>query len=158
MQIKPELLFSWGAVAKRYAKGETIFFERETPRFYHQILEGRVKMYNLNDEGKVFFQGIFGPGRSFGEPPLLIGQPYPATAEAMEHSAVIRLGKDIFMKLLSEYPDLKDKLLPLLSERLYCKAIMARNIVNNPPISGCWAFWSIADLSRRTKKAGNSLI
>ncbi|MFN4080433.1 MAG: Crp/Fnr family transcriptional regulator [Saprospiraceae bacterium] len=142
MHIEAELLFTWGAVAKRIEKGEALFREGEMPRFYHQILEGRVKMYNINDEGKMFFQGMFGPGESFGEPPLLIQQPYPATAEAAERSVVLRLGKDVFMRLLDEYPSLKDDLLQLLACRLHRKANALRNIVGNPPEARIMDFFS----------------
>lgn len=142
MHIEAELLFTWGAVARRVKKGEALFREGEAPRFYHQVLEGRVKMYNINDEGKIFFQGMFGPGESFGEPPLLIQQPYPAMAEAVEHSVVLRLSKEVFIRLLNEYPDLKDGLLRLLACRLYGKANALRNIVSNPPEARILDFFS----------------
>ena len=52
--------------------------------FYYQVVEGSVRMANMNDDGKEFIQGIFKQGESFGEPVLFIDMPYPATAIANE--------------------------------------------------------------------------
>jgi len=74
MQINLDLLFSWGAIAKEYKKNDVIFCEDETAFFYYQIIEGSVRMFNSNDEGKEFTQGYFCNGQSFGEPPLFIDE------------------------------------------------------------------------------------
>lgn len=65
MQIDIDLLFSWGAVAKKYKKNEVVFNESEEAHFYYQIIDGNVRMYNSNDEGKEFTQGLFSTGESF---------------------------------------------------------------------------------------------
>jgi CRP/FNR family transcriptional regulator len=58
MQIDLDLLFSWGAIAKEYKKNEVIFVEDDA-NFYYQIIEGCVRMFNSNDDGKEFTQGYF---------------------------------------------------------------------------------------------------
>ena len=72
MQIDLDLLFSWGAITKKYNKNEVIFSEEEDAHFYYQIIEGSIKMFTTNDEGKELTQGVFSNGESFGEPPLFI--------------------------------------------------------------------------------------
>src|SRR6476661_2959521 len=104
MQIDIDLLFSWGAVAKKYSKSDLIFEEDCMPNFYYQIISGSVRMFNCNDDGKEFTQGIFCNGESFGEPPLLIDEPYPANAIAILDSTIVKLSKDKFFKILAEYP------------------------------------------------------
>ncbi len=64
MQIDLDLLFSWGAIAKEYKKNEVIFDEEEMANFYYQIIEGSIRMFNSNDEGKEFTQGYFSNGQS----------------------------------------------------------------------------------------------
>ena len=48
MQIDLDLLFTWGAIAKEYKKGEMIFGEDETANFYFQIIEAIIKFALLN--------------------------------------------------------------------------------------------------------------
>ena len=91
MQIDLDLLFTWGAIAKEYKKNEIIFHEEESANFYYQIIDGCVRMYNSNEEGKEFTQGYFKNGHSFGEPPLFIDEVYPSTAVAFRDSKIIKI-------------------------------------------------------------------
>jgi len=133
MQIDLDLLFSWGAVAKEYKKGDVIFYEDDAANFYYQIIEGGVKMYNSNDEGKEFTQGYFSSGQSFGEPPLFINKPYPATAVASQESTIIKLSKDRFLKIIEEYPYIQKMFLNLIASRLHSKAVTSKAIINQKP-------------------------
>jgi len=133
MQIDIDLLFTYGGIAKGYKKNETIFHEEELGNFYFQIIEGSVKMFNSNDEGKEFTQGYFTNGQSFGEPPLLIDQPYPSSAVAFQDSKIIKLSKDKFLKILEEYPSIQKNLLNLMARRIHSKAMTTKDIVNQKP-------------------------
>ncbi len=91
MHIDTNLLITWGAVSRKYRKNEFIFYEGDQCRFYHQIEEGKVKMCCYNDEGRQFIQGLFGPGESFGEPPIFINEVYPASAYSLFKSIRLHL-------------------------------------------------------------------
>lgn len=133
MQIDINLLFTWGAIAKEYKKNEIIFYEEDMASFYYQIIEGSVKMYNSNDEGKEFTQGYFTNGQSFGEPPLLIDEVYPASAIAFHDSKIIKLSKDKFLKILEEYPSIQKNFLKLMARRIHSKAMTTKDIINQKP-------------------------
>ena len=133
MQIDLDLLFSWGAIAKEYKKGEMIFCEDEMANFYFQIIEGSIRMFNSNDEGKEFTQGYFSDGQSFGEPPLFIDESYPSTAIAFQDSKIIKLSKDKLHKILEEYPAVQKKFLTLMCRRIHSKAITSKDIINQKP-------------------------
>ena len=124
MQIDLDLLFTWGAIAKEYKKNEVILREDETANFYFQIIEGSIRMFNSNDEGKEFTQGYFSNGQSFGEPPLFIEETYPSTAIAFRDSKIIKLSKDRFLKILDEYTTEFDKILYLNLEFLETTKLM----------------------------------
>ncbi len=132
-QIDLDLLFSWGAIAKEYKKNQVIFDEEESASYYFQIIEGSVRMYNSNDDGKEFTQGYFSNGQSFGEPPLIINQSYPATAVAFQDSKIIKLTKDKFLKILEEYPAIQKKFLSLMALRIHSKAKTSKDIINQKP-------------------------
>lgn len=150
MQIDLDLLFSWGAVAKKYKKNEVVFNENEVAYFYYQIIEGNIRMYNSNEEGKEFTQGLFGRGNSFGEPPLLIEESYPSTAVTIQDSIIIKLSKDKFLKILDEYPSIQKSFLGLLATRIHAKSNSTKEIINQKP-----EFRIIAFLNTFKKNAEN---
>lgn len=151
MQIDLDLLFSWGAIAKKYRKNELIFEEDELPHFYYQIVEGSIRMFNCNDEGKEFTQGIFCSGESFGEPPLLIGERYPANAIAILDSTIVKLSQDKFFKILAEYPDVQKSFLILMAGRIHSKSNTSKEIINQKP-----EFRIMAFLATFKKKSGKT--
>jgi CRP-like cAMP-binding protein len=148
MQIDIDLLFSWGAVAKKYKKNEIIFDEDEVAHFYYQIIEGSVRMFNSNDEGKEFTQGLFCKGNSFGEPPLFIDQPYPSKAITIQDSIIIKLSKDKFLKILNEYPSIQKSFLLLLANKIHSKSNTSKEIINQKP-----EFRIVAFLNTHKKKS-----
>lgn len=140
MQIDTNILIAWGGIAKKYKKNETIFTEDDHAQFYYQIIEGQVKMINRYNDGREFIQGIFYSGSGFGEPPLFIEEPYPATAITQKDSIIIKLAMVSFFKMLEDYPKIKSDLLILLSKRLYNKSITARELNHNTPEERIIAF------------------
>ncbi len=133
MQIDLDLLYTWGAIAKQYKKGEVIFDENSHANFYYQIVDGCVKMFNTNDKGKEFTQGYFFNGQGFGEPPLFIDEKYPATAMAFQDSRIIKLSKDKFLRILDEYPAIQKQFLTLMARRIHSKAKTSSDIINQNP-------------------------
>jgi CRP-like cAMP-binding protein len=148
MQIDLDLLFSWGAVAKKYKKNEVIFDEDEVAHFYYQIIDGSVRMFNSNDEGKEFTQGLFCKGNSFGEPPLFIDQPYPSKAITIQDSTIIKLSKDKFLKILDEYPSIQKSFMILLANKIHSKSNTSKEIINQKP-----EFRIVAFLNTHKKKS-----
>lgn len=149
MQIDIYLLYSWGAVAKKYKKNETIFDEDEVANFYYQILDGSVRLYNSNEEGKEFTQGIFCKGDGFGEPPLFINETYPSKAVTIQDSTIIKLSKDKFFKILDEYPSIQKFFLILMAQKIHSKSKTSKEIINQKP-----EFRIVAFLNSYKKKSG----
>lgn len=133
MQIDLDLLFSYGAIAKEYKKNDVIFYEDDMANFYFQVVEGCVRMFNSNYEGKEFTQGYFCEGQSFGEPPIFIDEKYPATAVAFQDCKIIKLAKDKFLKILDEYPSIQKQFLRLLAQRIHSKTKTSKDIINQKP-------------------------
>ncbi len=131
--IDTPLLLAWGASIKVFEKGEFIFYEGNMSKSYFQILSGAVKMVSLNEEGKEFIQGVFKDGESFGEPPLFIDLPYPASARATRHTELIRLPKEVFFQLLEAHRSIEKDFLKLLAQRIFYKSKKnSENINHNP--------------------------
>lgn len=133
MQLDTNFLIAWGAVAKKYNKGEFIFHEEDTCRFYYQVHEGKIKMCNYNHEGRGFIQGIFGAGESFGESSLFTNELYVASAQAETNCIVYILSKDTLFKILSEYPEVAMKFVYGFAKIVYDHSSIIKNIIHTHP-------------------------
>ena len=133
MQIDLDVLFTWGAVSKKYLKDDIIFYEDDLALFYYQVVEGSVKMFCTNEDGKEFTHGVFEKGNSFGEPPLFIDEIYPCSALAIEDSVIIKISKDKFLTIIQEYPEINKSIMQLLALRVFRKALTNKHIVNQKP-------------------------
>ena len=135
--IKPmidiDILLCWGATYKQVRKGEVIFHEGTLGRFYYQLVEGRVRWVNVDDNGKEFIQTFIEEGESFGELPMLDDGPYVATAIADEDALLIRLPKEIFLQLLRENPAIHFDFTRLMTERLRHKFIILKELATQDP-------------------------
>lgn len=128
-----DLLLAWGATYKKYVAGEMVFCEGCEGRYFHQLVEGRVKWMNVDEDGREFIQKFIEEGESFGEIPLFDDGPYVSNAIADKDSIVIRLPKGSFLQLLSENPALHFSFTRLITERLRNKFIMLKEVASQDP-------------------------
>tara|TARA_R100000306_G_scaffold20291_1_gene24150 strand:- start:17503 stop:18090 length:588 start_codon:yes stop_codon:yes gene_type:complete len=131
--IDEAILLDYQAEVIEYSVGDVIFSENQRALFYFQVQQGEVKMYNLNEDGKEFVQGMFTNGESFGEPPLFGEFKYPASAIAISDVSIIKLGKEAFFSLLKEHFEIHLHMTATLSRRLSYKAMMMKEISVFPP-------------------------
>ncbi len=133
MQIDYDILMTYGGVAKKFSKGDFIFYEDTQPYYYYQVISGEVKMYSTNAEGRELTQGLLKAGQSFGEPPLLLNKPYPSTAQTCVDSVVVKIRKEHFQNILSDYPEFLGRLMYTFANRLYNKATSVQVWVKQTP-------------------------
>lgn len=116
-----------------YPKGSYIFFEGDTPLFFYIVVEGCIKMINVDQEGKQFIQGIFRKGDCFGEPVLFIDKKYPASAVAVKDSTLYKVPKEDFLRRCKTDSNLLMYITTTLSQRLYSKSAKGRIMSNLHP-------------------------
>ena len=133
MMIDIDLLIACGAIFKKVPKGATIFNEGTTCSFYYQLVSGRVRWLNVDEQGKEFIQTIIDPGECFGELPLFDNEPYAASAIADEDSVVIRLHKPVFDQLIKENNELHFKFTRLLAQRVRFKFTLLKALAGHDP-------------------------
>ncbi|PHR12761.1 MAG: cyclic nucleotide-binding protein [Aequorivita sp.] len=131
--IPENLLLNYSATLENINASEIILHEKKRADFYFQIKTGEVKMFNLNEQGKEFVQGIFYDGESFGEPPLLGDFKYPASASAVKQTQLYKLSKTKLFSLLTDNPEVNLKFTKALAKRLYYKATILKEISVHPP-------------------------
>lgn len=133
MKIDIDTLLAWGAAYKKVAAGEFIFHEGAESSFYYQLVSGKVRWVNINEEGKEFIQTIIEPDECFGELPLFDGEPFAANAIADEDSVIIRLHRSSFEQMLKENAELHFEFTRLLAQRLRFKFLILKELANHNP-------------------------
>ena len=102
-------------VERTYRKGQNIFLEGLYPSGIFYLKEGLVKKYKTDHSGKEHILYLCAPGELLGYPALLCHEPYPDSAAAIESSKLGFISRDLFMRALSDSPELMFSVLASLS-------------------------------------------
>ena len=105
-------------IEKRFGKDDYIFFEGDLASWLGVVLEGRVKMIKHSGAGKDVVLDLIAPGEMFGEVAAFNGEPYPATAQAMEPTVVASIYQDDYVRMLKQYPVLALRVIEEQGRRL----------------------------------------
>ena len=106
------------SIRKHYPKDTVIFFENEEGDFFFMILDGRIKVTILGDDGREVILSLLGPGDFFGEMALLDNEPRSATAIAVEDSELLSLHRTDFQSVLADNKSITVGLIRVLTSRL----------------------------------------
>ncbi len=96
-----------------------ILFRRGTPaEGFYVVVEGAVRVYRSNQQGREQTLHVQGPGQPLAEVPLFDGGPYPASARAEVESRVLFLPREAFEWLYRSHPEIADAVIRELGRRL----------------------------------------
>jgi len=101
-----------------YKKGQTIYFEGNTPEGLFCIREGKVKIYKTGNEGKEQIIRLVKSGDIIGYRALIAGESYNATSETLEDSKICFIRKNTIFDLLKQNEKFSFRLIKLLSHDL----------------------------------------
>ena len=101
-----------------YEKDDYLFWEGEPAEWLVLVTAGQVKMIKHSESGRETILATFGPGQIVGEVGVLVGETYPATAQALEPASTLNLRRDDYNELVRQYPDLAWALIQELGRRL----------------------------------------
>jgi CRP/FNR family transcriptional regulator len=110
-RVRPLLL------ERRFARHQVLFFEGEPAAYLWTPRRGEVRLYK-SAGGRVTALEALGPGQIFGALSALDEQVYRANAEALSAGVAWCLPRSIFLKLVSENPQLAVEILQIVSRRL----------------------------------------
>jgi len=103
---------------REFRKNHIILHEEDTNSFMYIIVRGKVKIYQIADEGKEMILSVHGAGEFFGEMSLIDGKTDPATVAAMEPSLIAVISRSDFYDMLYSQKKILENLLELLCSRL----------------------------------------
>jgi len=106
------------AVTQVYKKDNMILIEEEIGSTMFVILDGRVKISRISDDGREVILSILSEGDFFGEMSILDGQNRSANVVTLDDSKIMVIRREDFLKMLHDYPQIAINLLKELAQRL----------------------------------------
>jgi len=79
--------------------------EGQAPRGVYILCRGRVKLQTTNSDGRTLILKIAGPGEGLGLNCVFTGKPHDVTAEVLQPSRMTFIGREDFLKFLSDHGD-----------------------------------------------------
>jgi CRP-like cAMP-binding protein len=111
-------LLAFTSRALRFTPGEVIIKTGEPSDSTMLILEGTVEFVGHAGQSGEFVIATGGPHQMIGEMGVLMNVPRTLTVRARDHVRVLRISAQVFLRLLSENPEVALDMMRQLSERL----------------------------------------
>lgn len=102
------------SVIKKYHAKEILFYEGDEPTYLYVLLQGTLKVYKTNHKGQQIFLHQFYPGGLVAELANFENIPYPATAEFMSDSEVLRIDYKALEKDFFKNPEISFEIIKSL--------------------------------------------
>ena len=111
---------SLGRLTSRRAcpKDTVVFFENEEGDSFFIIVDGRIKVTILGDDGREVILSVLGRGDFFGEMALLDNEPRSATAIAAEETELLCLHRTDLQSVLADNRAILTSFIRVLTSRL----------------------------------------
>jgi len=106
------------AVEMHFSTAEMLFFAGEAARGLFVVVNGKVRVFQHNAEGREQVMHVDSIGATIGEVPVFDDGPYPASAIAEEDTDVLFLDKNDIRQFCIEHPAFALKALKMMAERV----------------------------------------
>ncbi len=106
------------SLVQKYHKDNIILIEEEVGTTMFIIINGKVKISRISDDGREVILSILSEGDFFGEMSLLDGQTRSANVTALEESELLMIRREEFLQMLYDYPQIAINLLKELAQRI----------------------------------------
>jgi len=106
------------AVLVHHRPREYIFMEGDPATWFCLVKAGRVKILRTSRAGKDVVLDLLGPAEAFGAVAAMERRPYPASAQAAEATAVLKIPAASMIALGERHPSLIKEMALLMGRRL----------------------------------------
>lgn len=105
------LAISKVAVRQSFRKDNMVLIEEEVGSTMFIILDGRVKISRISDEGREVILSIMSEGDFFGEMSILDGQARSANVVTLDDSTILIIHREDFLQMMHDFPQIAINLL-----------------------------------------------
>ena len=101
-----------------YKKKQIVYAEGNHPNKLYYVVNGKVKAFKTNDDGKELVTELYNTGDFFGYIAMLEETVYRDTTETLEETAIAIIPKEDFHELLNNNPQVAKKFIQLLAKNI----------------------------------------
>ncbi len=113
---------------KNYEKGKILFTKGDAANHLYILRYGRVKIYEMSEDGRQQIVRLLEPGDFFGEFALFMDEQfYFLNAETLEDTGICLLSRDDLKNIMHQNPKISFRIMHALTERL----AYAENFISN---------------------------
>jgi CRP/FNR family transcriptional regulator len=109
-----------------------IFTEGDEADWFCFVRSGRVKILRASRGGKEVVLELLGPGEPFGGVAVIERRPYPASAQAIETSVVLKIPREPIVALTERYPGVIREMALTIGRRLRAAHESVRALAADP--------------------------
>lgn len=122
------------AVAREetYRARDYVFTEGDQADWFCLVRSGRVKILRASRGGKEVVLELLGPGEPFGGVAVIERRPYPASAQAIETSVVLKIPREPIVALTERYPGVVREMALMIGRRLRAAHESVRALAVDP--------------------------
>lgn len=106
------------AIYKKFRPGDMVIGESDPIRSFYVVISGQLKLYRSSVDGKEQTLQLLGPGDPFGLCTAFATDSFPASAMAIEESAVLLIPGTVMETAAVQEPVLLFNIIQILSQRL----------------------------------------
>jgi len=108
-----------------YHKGSMIGCQGERQEYFYIVIEGKVDIYIMAENGKCYSQAIYQKGDYVGELELFDGMPYICSARAINDVVTFRIKRQYFLEWLEQDHNINSHILRTLCSKFYKLSLKA---------------------------------
>lgn len=116
---------------RSYQRKAEIFRKGDLPNYLFFVMDGKVKEFKTNEDGKELITGIYSSGEFFGYEALLENSEYKESATCIDNSELSLIPKKDFFALIYSNRDVANKFIEMLSNKVTEKEERLLNLAYN---------------------------
>lgn len=132
--LPPQEVDALAALAqeRRHRAREYVFLEGDPARWLYVVKTGRVKILRHSRAGRDVVLELLGPGEVLGGVAVIEQRPYPASAQTVEASTVVRIAAETVLALSGRYPSIIREMALMIGRRLRAAHDSVKSLAIDP--------------------------
>ncbi len=115
-----------------YRLRDYVFMEGDPAVWFCVLRSGRVKIVRHSRAGRDVVLEVLGPGEVFGAVAVIEKRPYPAAAQAIEPSVVVKIPGEVIVTLADRQPSLIKEIALMMGRRLRAAHDSVKSLAIDP--------------------------
>src|SRR5262245_44661920 len=117
---------------QRLQAREPIFAEGDPALWFCLVVEGRVRIFRQSKAGKDVVLELLGPGEPFGGVAVIERRPYPASAEAIEPTIILKIPQDVIVAMAERHASIVREMALRIGRRLRAAHDTVKSLAVDP--------------------------